>query len=205
MAAQDLAACHVCPGSGAASSESDCAGHLTDGDTEAPRRTAPLGHGLLTRWLCRITQAFMPKVPGQWRREMAPLTTLPSTTALVCVPDFGLRPRQPGWALLVPSCLGGWRGPWGQHGIHSSGFVAGERSPQVSLGRGERESTNQTATHGNLSLRQMRNRFRVASGTNNFSGKQLCLPSTAAFPLTRGRGRLRPPGPGLCPQALSGG
>lgn len=36
-------------------------------------------------------------------------------------------------------------------------------------------------SHRNLSLRQMKNRFHMASSTNNFSGKQLCNYTFDAF------------------------
>lgn len=74
---------------------------------------------------------------------------------------------------------------WGQKGIpetgvHSSSSVAGEPSLQVSLGRGSEVCKLNSCSHGNLSLCQTKNRFHMASGSNNFSGKQLCIYTTLA-------------------------
>ena len=72
----------------------------------------------------------------------------------------------------------------------SSGFVAGERSHQVSLGRGREVYKLNSHSHGNLSLSQMKNRFHMAIGSNNFSGKQLHIYTTlAAFYIAEGWGR----------------
>lgn len=69
----------------------------------------------------------------------------------------------------------------------SSSFVAGERSHQVSLGRGREVYKLNSHSHGNLSLRQMKNRFHMAIGSNNFSGKQLYIYTTlAAFYIAEG-------------------
>lgn len=65
--------------------------------------------------------------------------------------------------------------------------MEGERSHRVSLGRGRDVYKLNSHSHGNLSLRQMKNRFHMAIGSNNFSGKQLYIYTTlAAFYIVEG-------------------
>lgn len=175
----------------------------------SPRRSSPLRSQSRSlagaRRFTDLAAAHRPPRPsarGGWAAD---------DTALMTGPDLAPRPRvRPqaahSSATLTWSRCPAWRGcvllgvqgswPLGTTGCprneHAQQrLLAGEPSPRVSLGRGERKSTHQTATHGNLSLRQMKNRFHLVSSTNTFSEKQLCVcPALAAFPCRAGQGRV---------------
>ena len=73
----------------------------------------------------------------------------------------------------------------GTEGSPRTGSPAAAASWQVSVltespwGGGEVYKHN-SHSHGDLSLRQVKNRFHVAIGSNNFSGKQLYIYTTLA-------------------------
>lgn len=84
--------------------------------------------------------------------------------------------RPAGLALLFPSSA--WEAGVETNGPVRRQLAVVECSRQASSGKGRETHKSHSHSHRNLSLRQTKNRFHMASSTNNFSGKQLCIYAT---------------------------